>query len=1131
MASFGFERLKAEACPHCLETYAERRQRDKNAAPCARLPDGGLLCVNVTSSADLLSDSWAFVMYSSSWGGGLIKPKEDDPAQATFKQRLAALQAAAAAPALNLRERLQAQRDVAALERLHERAEQARIDGDREEKEEVAALIRKKTGLAEANRRKGLTGATPGLLPVFNRAIVGNLSERLAGQQDGLLRKLGSVVRQPGRGAYPAMAASPFADQEGRFCVPNGAALVLAADGNGSVRSVQVMNAPGSGAKYAYPSKGTFEGSETPEVRHLTTTMPNGLRDGGALFGGYSAMAQLLGEVTRSDVLIADGALKAWVTSLLTGAVALGSPGAQHRLSMHQLDAALHEIKEGLSVRPRVLIAVDAGDVLNPSSMIAQLIETREHLLKCGWDVHFLWWGQTSKEDGQDIDELHARNELLGGLQSTSFSRITGRELLALCPPEIRARQQRVLQRSTRTGAQQLSIEELEGMPIEARINDEEEIETYDPDIPGDRERVINEMADKGHRNFLLSDPPGSGKTYWAGHLQPEAFGARRLIFTTATPITFAEEFNWAYVLGRDQGRVLAPDGRVVRAQAGETNFYREPNCIKGAEIDTLRSANAGEAARATCAGCEYRGICSVKPGNYLADRILTSGEPRLACDPSSLQPQNDYWDVDGMPYTGASGAPATVGIFDEADTLPATSQLTVRWEHINATYKALRRYMPEPVRQVVQFLRDIVRPRGYDVLLGERLVEAMASKLSARTVRAAAKADPQLLLAAELQQLQRYDGTLTLCWLTDLLAFLRRKAPMQAWVSSSGLQIVKRNAQLINAVRSDGLKIRLFMDATSTLAEIERRLGVRCIRIQAREPLQGPPVRDIQIVGLGRLGFGRSPQQQMLLRRLRPLVPALLGIPEEKSKEALSWIDTKKDLALYDPDQRTSAWLAGSRGSNYMADVQALAMVGCPTRNLTSSAAEWKLFTGQEVNPGDSISTAMLMQATNNPEGHRWVSFTQGAENADYRRWAREHTEREMLQGKGRARFNRRPADTEGLATVTITDVPLPWPVEILEARDLLSEAAVDSITKLTSKRIEMAWEQTRYSGRRVELLLQTLEVDLATLQERCRFEDLAHRPVGKAVLANTNTVSYPASSKAANVLSATGSTARVVA
>lgn len=1136
------ERLRSsEACAHCLETHAQKRARDKNAAPCLVSADGDLLvCTSVLSKSDLLSDDWEFIKPSVTWAGGVIKRKQADPAAQKFAQRLKALQTAATSPEISLRERQQLLTDVARIERQRDRAEQARIDGNRQEKEEAEALVRKRTAQAEQRRRRGLSSIAPGLLPVSNKAIRGNLQTRLAGQHDGLLRQLDTVVRQPGRGAYPAMAASPFADSEGRFCVPHGSAVVLAADGNGAVKSMQVMNAPGEGAKYAYAARGSFVGSDDPMVRHLTTTTADGLVDGSALFGSFPVVAGMLSKVARSTVLVVDGALKSWVASLLTGAVALGSPGAQHRLNMHQLSAALREVEAGLAIRPEVLIAIDAGDVLNPSLMIATLIETRDNLVAAGWRCSFLWWGQTSKEDGHDIDELAARQELLGGINSTSFERITSKQLLALCPPEIRSRQTAALQRSRRSGAAQLTVEELEGLPVEVRVPENEEVYEYQPG-PGGREAALLELMARGVSNILLSDPPGEGKTYWSGHLQPETLGARRLLRAGPNPMGFAEEFGWGYVLGKDQGRVLAPDGRIIRAARGETKFYREPNCIKGFEIETLRAANAVAGAVSACKQCEHRGFCSAKAGMYLADRIRSETEERLACDPSSIQPQNDYWDADGAKFAAESGRPAaTIGIFDEADTLPLTTQLSITNRRISDTYKELERFMPLPFRDVVRFLRDAVRPKGHDVLMGTKLLEAMVRHLSAQVVLQASKADLSLVLALELERVKSDESPLSLCWLAELQQFLRRRTVMQMWLNKDGLQVAKRNNQLLGAIKSDGLMLRIFMDATSTTAEMERRLGLRFTRLQAAEPRQGPPVRNIQITGLGRLGFSRSPQQQMLLRRLKPLMPGLAGIAEQEADEKVGWIDIKRALETYGPNQRTSAWLSGSRGSNYLEDVQALVKIGCPTPNLTATAADWRLFTGQEIDPANSINTAMLINATNAEEGKRWVSFSQAAENVEYRRWARERTDRELLQGRGRGRFGRRPLDSPPLTSITITDVSLPWEVEVLEARDLLSEAVVKGVLALTSKRVEMAWEQSRYSKRRIDVVLQELQVDLPTLAERCRFDDLRFRPAGKAVLeAAANGGNYSQLSEAtdttgritASVIRATGRSARGVA
>ncbi|AMA10638.1 hypothetical protein AWQ23_14370 (plasmid) [Picosynechococcus sp. PCC 73109] len=103
------------------------------------------------------------------------------------------------------------------------------------------------------------------------------------------------------------------------------------------------------------------------------------------------------------SVWLTEGFLKPYVASHRLNISCIGSPGGNFLGSKTQLKAAL----EGAS---KIIIAPDAGDILNPN-VYRRWCKHIKYFVKGGYDVAIAWWGQVAK-DCPDIDELSSLDDV-----------------------------------------------------------------------------------------------------------------------------------------------------------------------------------------------------------------------------------------------------------------------------------------------------------------------------------------------------------------------------------------------------------------------------------------------------------------------------------------------------------------------------------------------------------------------------------------------------------------------------------------------------------------------------------------------------------------------------------------------
>jgi len=765
------------------------------------------------------------------------------------------------------------------------------------------------------------------------------------------------------------------------------------------------------------------------------------------------------------------------------------------------------------------LISVDAGDISNPQGAIAQLILLYHALWADTYEACFLWWDQRTKADG-DIDELHQREALLGNVHSSSFSRLTPRELLAKQPPEAREIAEQVLASQTASGARLLPAEEVAELPLEMPFEDDPEAYTFD--MSGGKDALVDALrriqAD-GYQAALVQVPTGEGKTFAAVQIQPEELGMRRLILTTPHVLTLVDEYRMSQpdlvaIRGKDSGRVRTQDGRIVRADdPSDPSLLMAANCSQGNLIDFFRKANAGDVAAEHCKTCPDRRRCSTKPGWYLLERSIADAARRVVAFPASLRGSSDIWNAHGGVYSKKAGHEAgTLWIADEFGAVSWEKTLTVSWDEMATTYRLTKGRQPKALRSAFEALLRLPRPKGYETVLGPQL-RALLMDSGTQKKRYGTQAPQKLSHAhllgsaasAELAAVQAKDpnSRVRKVWLDEFVSLLVGDPKSYCTLTAAGLTFTSETTEIKQVLTSGGIGMTVAMDATGTRRETELRLGRRVAVLRARQSVSMKKHRRIQVVGwAGNTGYNRDFLTQWQLRLVRDAIPSFLGIDEDSAEKDIAWIDTLRSIGSgeYGPDQRTAGFMSGSRGINSMADCKALVLCGTPIPNLTGTAARWFVLTGQAVHPGDSMPVVRLMQTTTPMAEGQWVSFGKGHINRDFRAWAYHGLESEIVQAAGRGRFNRRPDEDTYL--VCLTDAALPFITEVVELKDILGEATVQGMQKLRDfDTIAKAWRSLTDRRRDGLCLADALEVDLPLLADRCRAADACQTEIATAV------------------------------
>jgi uncharacterized protein (DUF927 family) len=183
---------------------------------------------------------------------------------------------------------------------------------------------------------------------------------------------------------YPLNLPGVHLSPQGNLQLKGKGIAIVAIDADGLATGWQVMNdAP-------RPTD--------PEVDFVKYYWAKGDKSSHLPVGDGELPIQTIGTASNPNTIwVCEGLLKPVVASHRIGDRFIGAAGGLFRSSPLQVKAALKNVQT-------VIIAVDAGDVVNPHRVRHWRLET-EFFQSLGLEVLFAWWGQIDKTEN-DIDEL-----------------------------------------------------------------------------------------------------------------------------------------------------------------------------------------------------------------------------------------------------------------------------------------------------------------------------------------------------------------------------------------------------------------------------------------------------------------------------------------------------------------------------------------------------------------------------------------------------------------------------------------------------------------------------------------------------------------------------------------------------
>lgn len=633
------------------------------------------------------------------------------------------------------------------------------------------------------------------------------------------------------------------------------------------------------------------------------------------------------------ELWITEGFLKALITAFfawrhgLTHIVVVGCGGSNWASCPKQLRVILEK-----HTPTAVHFLPDAGAFKNPN--VKKQVRKLHKLLKV-WDypMLFRWWGQWSKEEALDPDEIGIETLLASPL----LKRFPG------------------------------------SMGFGNRVAPAK-VTRKNPEINTGKD-LLQRWIESKKRFICDGSPTATGKNYSAGRARPEMFTladgskAQGLWFITddarnpSTPTLQAAP--WVTIEGRHGGLVLETDvdGSTIkrRMKPGDDKWDIQPNCSRNGVSGALRNKNIdGDSSQEVlCRACPKFGMCvgGGGPGyGYLYARYAAMKMSQRLINPNSL-PSPDSMDLE-----------QDVAMVDEFGEKCLIQTVTVEQSDVEQSIAILAGKHPElwdrvaPILQAIQELTES-DDLGYHGLSHQPILDRIGAALAnvdeqtMLQVETALQADLTALteVAEGVKLSDLPASTLKKFTYSDKESVERiQKEPLQ-WLGnfyriatgrSLGLLSTNRwgritiqipDQQLLNFLRACGRVI--FLDATLPVEHLAAWLECDVDDIDfVAAPPSPSPVKIIQVKGLGKLTRNRSQSQ---LDRLERAINAIKRRHPELAK-ASAVIDFKES------EHADAAWWRDTRGSNAFKDIRLTIAVGTPIANLNGMAAQFMAIYGQ---------------------------------------------------------------------------------------------------------------------------------------------------------------------------------------
>ena len=844
-----------------------------------------------------------------------------------------------------------------------------------------------------------------------------------------------------------------------------------------------------------------------------------------------------LGDIQRSSIGITEGVNpKPYIVATRLDQPCLGAAGGNFASSPQQFKESLDILSTQLNTKT-IDFYPDAGAIHN-SHVLRHYRATFKLVQQWGYQLRVAWWGQTTKEEHLDIDDLliAGRSDEIQYITVAQFERLIRQPHIKLHGfkdllgwfPKLKNRLAQLSQRRSRYGFAPVETVETEPTPATPTRTI-----TYQD---GQRLDAWSRTLNQGVRFICDSSATGTGKSYDCGLTNNPLFDSRRILFLSSehrNP-TVPTLKTWTDLEARHDGLTIDSFGRKRRAKSDELPRIRS-NCSRNLTINALRSLNIDDADTVICQTCPHLQACQ---GGYefgfLHQRRVALKSNRFRAHPESLPDPAEY------DYT------KVVLLWDEWSTLLRTTrtlevtqkdidQLIVHlvtkkdgvYSVLEDLLQALRALLtgeiPAPSRYgwnhagVLELLPQLPQDLDYNTIS-----QAIKPDLRKLDPKAKHEAGIAKLSASAHHNRTNSDATVAqtireqflLQWLVPFLTVLNGAAG-HLRIAYGVLSITLPDDRLVRIAKA--AKGNIFLDATGDLTELAQLLGVSPTEIISLK--QGVTPRSnlevIQVATLGRLG--NSDRSDCLQQRIDAIIKTI----QEKDPTA-----KVIDFKAFAPDGALRWWVE-SRGVNDLESTQTLILVGTPCRSLSHLEAEFTLRYGRTPQPGtvkvkypirvgrgnkllsslalsevEALSDAQSGSISSSERPPNSLPSTEPpylemnvSADPEFRAFVRRCILADIHQAIGRLRAHRRPH--QKLRIYFLGDYPLDIPVTLTLASSITPDAA--SKTERVEMAIKAAVEQLKQTGEKIT------QRAIATItgysqQHISRFRDLLKMLIGSS-------------------------------
>ena len=719
------------------------------------------------------------------------------------------------------------------------------------------------------------------------------------------------------------------------------------------------------------------------------------------------------------EVWFVDSPAKAWYAAQKHHKVILGCPAANHASNLADLKNYLEALK------PEVCIhAPDAGDVINKSTIPAISYNLQKTLKGLQYKTLVAWWGQVEKSDG-DIDDIDT-------LENVEF--ITTEAFLNLHSPEIQSTMEP--KKFHRQGIH----------AVTENYHYPRDIQYKQPNyfLEGSRKDILNLFFKQGLKFIHDNSYAGSGKSRDFSTFNPKDFDVNKIWWGVSDAVT-TEYVGWHQYRGRDFGRILQSDGRIVSAPPNThtEELILQANCINAPFAGFLASHNVIPDGEKICKDCSFSAECKSNPSFYLKGRDIASKAARVRFHPSALDvaliktPDGRKWTED------TELEPDLMLILDDVKSWVKSIQISTKdIKNFIEAHDDKLSYMPN-LRNFLICLRHVLLIKGKNSRIDYQHNELIAKlpkleNLNQELVDQLIQAEFELLESSYNDS----DSEPQKAWIGDLIEAFTNNGHINTY--KGALSIYLKNDRLLKLINHPAVKHVIFADATAKTEHLAKWIGTEKIEtIAQQQPETMGELKITQIVGLGDVGYQRSDRMIQKLDRLKKFM-------SEKHPDYAA-IDIKSGVTDEAYGTKTLTWLASSRGSNTIKDYPGLTCYGTPRINLNAVYAEYALMTG--IHPSEEATLTAYPVRYNNRKG-RWVRVLKESIDEGFAEYCHQLINAEIIQGFNRLRHARRA--NEVLDIVFVSEYPLEAATEALTLDEYLEGYTAPTL-KLRSKEVNV--------------------------------------------------------------------------